>query len=86
MHAKRVDPKRVCEFRVTRSDVTRHAFIKPEAGKQTKRCCQHFFSMHSLLLNTLEFGGLWQGRRNTITQFLVAFVHAGNFCGCVHSV
>ena len=86
MHAKRIDPKSVCELWVTCRDVTSHTFIKTKTREQPKSCCQHLFAVNTFVLNIAELLGLRQGWRHTIAEFLVTVMHHGNFCGCIHGI
>ena len=54
MHAERIDPERVGEFRITRRDMSGDAFTEPQRRENAQTRGKPFLSIVPLLLEILE--------------------------------
>jgi hypothetical protein len=62
MHTKRVDPEMVMQLRITRRNMTGHAFAETELGEQPKCRSQALLAMQPLFRHGLKDWHRWRFR------------------------
>src|SRR5215470_415838 len=67
MHAEWIDPKMIRPFRVTRGNVSGHALVETELGKETEGGGKTLFAVFPFFLEGCEFWNRWDSK---------------NICGC----